>query len=106
MLHTVAVWLAVAAFAGAGLFNAIGTRGTEEDFVRWGYPRWWCRISAGLEIGTAGLIASPDGRTAGIILGATIVAFASLTVLRHRDYSHIAPLSVFAALLALSAATA
>ncbi len=39
MLHSIVVWLLVVAFFGAGLFNAIGTRATQDDFARWGYPR-------------------------------------------------------------------
>ena len=48
------------------------------------------------------LVALPGGREAGLILGAVIVAAAVLTVLRHRDFSHLVPLGVFAALLALA----
>jgi DoxX-like family len=103
MLLTLSIWLLVAAFLGAGLFNAIGTRATRADFVRWGYPRWWHRVTGGLEILSAVLIALPRGRDAGLALGATIIAVAVLTVLRRRDYRHLAPLGVFLALLALAA---
>jgi hypothetical protein len=30
------IWLLVAAFFGAGLFDAVGTRTTLEGFARWG----------------------------------------------------------------------
>lgn len=103
MIHTLSIWLLVATFFGAGLFNAIGTRATRADFVRWGYPSWWHRVTGGLEILSAILIALPRGRAAGLVLGATIIAVAVLTVLRHRDYRHLAPLGVFLALLALAA---
>ncbi len=59
MPHTVLLWLVVAAFFGAGLFNAIGTPATQSSFVRWGYPRWWCRVTGGLEMANAVLIALP-----------------------------------------------
>jgi hypothetical protein len=101
MLHTASLWLLVVAFFGAGLFNAIGTSGTRSDFVRWGYPAWWCRVTGGLEMVTAVLIALPATRLAGVILGALIVAVAGVTVVRHRDLSHLAPLGLFAALLVL-----
>ena len=101
MLHTASLWLLVAAFFGAGLFNAIGTSATQSDFVRWGYPAWWCRVTGGLEMVTAVLIALPATRLAGVILGALIVLVAVVTVVRHRDLSHLAPLGVFAALLLL-----
>ena len=45
--------------------------------------------------------ALPASRTAGLALGAVIIAAAVMTVLRHRDLSHLVPLGVFAALIAL-----
>jgi hypothetical protein len=103
MIHAISIWLLVAAFSGAGLFNAIGTHSTREGFVRWGYPSWWHRITGGLEILSAILIALPLGRQAGLVLGAIIIAVALLTVLRHREYVHLAPLGMFLALVALAA---
>jgi uncharacterized membrane protein YphA (DoxX/SURF4 family) len=105
MPHMVAIWLLVAAFFGAGLFNLIGTPATQDSFARWGYPRWWCRVTGALEIGVAGLLALPFAREAGLILGALIILAAVLTVLRHRAFSHLAPLGFFVALLVLAGAT-
>ena len=99
MVHAALLWFLVAAFFGAGLFNAVGTSGTRSDFVRWGYPAWWCRVTGGLEMVTALLIATPATRLVGVVLGAVIVLVAVVTVVRHRDLSHLAPLGVFAALL-------
>lgn len=101
MLHTVSLWLLVAVFFGAGLFNAIGTPATQSSFVRWGYPAWWCRVTGGLEMADAVLIAFPVTRGVGLILGVVIVGAAVLTVLRHRELAHLAPLGLFIALLAL-----
>ena len=103
MVHAVSIWLLVAGFAGAGLFNAIGTAGTRSDFGRWGYPSWWGRFTGGLEIMSAVLIALPASRVVGLALGALIIAAAVLTVLRHRDFWHLVPLSVFGAFIALAA---
>ena len=102
MIHTVSICLLVAAFFGAGVFNAIGTRATRESFVRWGYPSWWHWVAGGLEILSAFLIALPVGRDAGLVLGTIIIAAALLTVLHHREYSDLAPPSVFLALIALA----
>ncbi len=54
---------------------------------------------------SAALIAFPASRGVGLALGAVIIAAATVTVLRRREFSHTAPLGVFAALLALAAAT-
>ncbi|KWV51790.1 hypothetical protein AS156_11925 [Bradyrhizobium macuxiense] len=102
MVHALSVWLLVAGFFGAGLINAIGTPATQSDFVRWGYPRWWGRVTGGLEMVSAVLIALPVSRIAGLTLGAAIIAVAVLTVLRHRDFSHLVPLGVFVAAIALA----
>ena len=102
MVHALSIWLLVAGFFGAGLFNAIGTPGTQGDFARWGYPRWWNNLTGGLEMMSAVLIALPVSRIPGLALGVVIIAAAVLTVLRHRDFSHLVPLSVFVALIALA----
>lgn len=103
MIPLIATWLLVAAFLGAGIVNAIGTAGTKSDFARWGYPRWWNLVTGGIEIVCAGLIALPITRVAGLALGAVIIAVAVVTVLRHRDFSHLAPLALFAVLLVATA---
>jgi hypothetical protein len=102
MVHSAAIWLLVAGFLGAGVFNAIGTSGTQSDFARWGYPRRWNILTGGLEIISAVLIALPTTRMAGLALGAVIIAAGVLTVLRHRDFTHLVPLSVFVVLIALA----
>ncbi|MEA1648543.1 DoxX family protein [Nitrospirillum sp. BR 11164] len=96
------IWFLAAAFLGAGVFNAIGTAGVRMSFVRWGFPGWWCRVTGALEILVALLIALPAGRSAGLILGAIVIASASLTVVRRREFSHLAPLGLFAVLLAVA----
>ena len=106
MVHAVSIWLLAAAFFGAGAFNAIGTSGTQSDFARWGYPRWWGILTGGLEVATAVLIALPGGRIVGLTLGAAIIAAALVTVLRHRDFAHLVPLGVVAALTTLAATSA
>jgi hypothetical protein len=55
-----------------------------------------------LEILSAILIALPLGRAADLVLGTIIIAAALLTVLRRREYSDLAPPSVFLALIALA----
>ena len=102
MVHTLSVWLLIAAFFGAGLMNAIGTPATRSSFARWGYPHWWSSLTGGLEMMSAVLIALPASRIVGLVLGTVIIAAAVLTVLRHREFSHLVPLSVFVALIALA----
>jgi hypothetical protein len=105
MLHALSTWLLAAAFFGAGLVNAIGTSATQTSFVRWGYPAWWSRLTGGLEMASAVLIAVAVTRGLGLLAGAIIIAAAVSTVSRHREFSHLAPLGLFAALLVLTAIT-
>jgi hypothetical protein len=44
----------------------------------------------------------PATRVAGLILCAVILAAAALTILRHREFSHLAPIGCFAALLLMA----
>ena len=48
------------------------------------------------------LIAVPVSRGAGLVLGGGIIAAAVLTVLRCREFFHVVPLGLFAALLVLA----
>ena len=105
MLHFVLACLCVA-FAAAGTVNALARPAQRESFVRWGYPAWWCRLTGVLEIAVAVLIAFPDTRIAGLYLGAIIMAAATLTILRRREFSHLVPIGVFGTLLAVVALTA
>ena len=88
---TLLAWLLALAFLGAGVANAAGSATTKDDFVRWGYPRWWNLVTGGLEVLTAALIAIPSARVEGLILGAAICIAAVATVVRHKDYGHVAP---------------
>lgn len=103
MLHTIATWLAVVAFVAAAVNNSLGRKAAREDYVRWGYPDWWCYVTGLLEFVTAALIAIPAVRVAGLVLGAAIVLGAIVTVARRREFSHLPPLGIFVVLLAAAA---
>jgi uncharacterized membrane protein YphA (DoxX/SURF4 family) len=101
MIHTFSTWLLVAGFFGAGVFNALNTPVTQKEFARWGFPQWWSRLTGGLEIVSAVLIALPFSRGVGLALGALIIAAAVVTVLRYREFGHLVPLGVFGAVIAI-----
>ncbi len=61
-------WLLAFAFAGAGLFNAIGGAAVQARFLRWGYPAWWNFITAALEMISAALIVLPETRIWGVTI--------------------------------------
>lgn len=105
MLHSIFVGLCVAAFLGAGVVNAAGKPAQQESFERWGYPAWWCRVTGALELAIAVSIAFPVSRTIGLYLGAIVIGAAALTLLRHRDFFHLVPVSIYIALLGLAGLT-
>ncbi len=100
-MQVILIGLLAIAFLGAGLVNAIGAPAQRESFVRWGYPAWWCRVTGGLEISGALLIALPATRLVGLLLGFAIVLAAVATVVRRREFSHLVPLGIFTVLLGL-----
>ena len=103
MLHHVSGWIAALAFAVVGIVNLRGSSAVQQDFVRWGYPAWWCRVTGLLEIAVAVLIVVPSTRYIGLALGTVVIVAAVITVLRHRERSHLPPLIGFLALLAFGA---
>lgn len=101
MVHLVSTWLLVAGLVGAGLVNVMSSTATQNSFVHWGYPSWWGRLTGGLEIVGAGLVALPATRSAGLALSAVIIAAALTTVLGHRAYQHLPPLALFGGLIVM-----
>ena len=97
-------WLLALAFAGAGLFNAIGGAVVQAQFLRWGYPAWWNLITAALEILCAALIVLPETRILGLALGATVMVAAIATVTWRREYMHLPPGLALAALIGIELA--
>jgi hypothetical protein len=104
-IHTLSVWLLVAGFFGAGLFNVVGTRATRAEYVAWGYPEWWHWVTGGLEIVTATFIAIPPLRGAGIVLGTLVILAAVATLLRFRVYRQLPPAVAFLVVIALAVLT-
>ena len=55
MQSTMAARATVAAFVVAGVGNSLGRAATQADYVRWGYPAWWCYATGGLSSRPPGL---------------------------------------------------
>lgn len=98
-----ATLLAAAAFLLGAVINASGRRAVQEEFVRYGFPSWWCWITAILEFLTAVLLILRPTFAIGVALGAFIMVAAILAVLKARDFHRIPPPSVFLLLLIIAA---
>ena len=103
-LASAMAWLLAVAFAGAGLFNAIGGAAVQAGFVRWGYPAWWNLVTAALEMLSAALIVLPETRIWGLALGAMVLIAAMATVTWRREYMHLPPGVALAALIGIELA--
>ncbi len=87
----IAVWLPIAlgiVMIGAGAVNFVGPGSVRDSFARWGSPAGFHRVTGGLEV-TAGLLLIPATWRAGAIGSAAILLAAVMTLIRHRDWTHL-----------------
>ncbi len=94
-----ATLLVAAAFLFGAIINASGRKAIREEFVRYGFPSWWCWITAILEFLTAVLLMLRPTFAIGAALGACIMLVAILAIVKARDFRQIAPPSVLLLLL-------
>jgi uncharacterized membrane protein YphA (DoxX/SURF4 family) len=108
ILTTVFAWVLAIVFAGSATANFIGPKPLRDAFARWGYPSYWHLVTGALELAAAVLLAIPQTRLLGVVLGAAITLAAFATVTWHREYAHTPPsialLTALTGLAALSAA--
>lgn len=102
-MGNLATLLAAAAYLVGGVVNASAARPIRQKFVRYGFPWWWCWVTAALEILTALLLVLRPTFTIGVILGACIMLAALIAIVRARDFRHIPPPAVFLLLLSTAA---
>jgi hypothetical protein len=84
--------LALAAFFVVGsLSNIIAPGSIYEEYLKWGYPRWFHFVTGALELTTAVLLALASTRLLGSALGCTVMLGALATVTLHGEYGHAVP---------------
>lgn len=98
-----ATLLAAAAFLLGAVVNASGRKAIQDEFVRYGFPSWWCWITAILEFLTAVFLVLRSTFAIGVALGACIMVAATIAAIRARDFRHIPPPLVFLLLLIIAA---
>ena len=82
---------ALAAFFVAGsLGNILAPGSIYEEYLRWGYPRWFHFVTGSLELTTAVLLARASTRLLGSALGGAVMLGALATVTLHGEYGRAA----------------
>ena len=91
--------LALAAFFVVGSLSNIFAPGSiYEEYLKWGYPRWFHFVTGSLELTTAVLLARTSTRLLGAALGGAVMLGALATVTLHGEYGHAVPPLVVATL--------
>ena len=91
--------LALAAFFVVGsLSNIFAPESIYQEYLKWGYPRWFHFVTGSLELTTAILLFRAPSRLLGSALGCTVMLAALATVILHGEYGHAVPPLVAATL--------
>ena len=88
----IAVWLPIAlgvVMIGAGVVNFFGPKSVRDSFARWGYPAGFHRVTGELEVAAGLLLLIPATSRAGAIGSVAILLAAVMTLIRHRDWTHL-----------------
>jgi hypothetical protein len=84
--------LALAVFFVVGsLSNIIAPGSIYEEYLKWGYPRWFHFVTGSVELTAAILIFLAPSRLLGAALGCTVMLAALATVIIHGEYGHAVP---------------
>ncbi|GAB2543039.1 DoxX family protein [Rhodanobacter koreensis] len=84
--------LILAAFFVVGSLSNIFAPGSiYEEYLRWGYPRWFHFVTGSLELTTAILLFRAPTRVLGAALGFAVMLAAFATVIVHGEYGHAIP---------------
>jgi len=101
-LGNAATLAAAAAFLIGSVVNATARKPIREEFVRFGFPWWWCWVTALLEFMTAVLLVMRPTFAIGIAFGVCIMVAAIFSVIRARAFRHIPPPAIFLLLLLIA----
>ncbi|WP_426285988.1 DoxX family protein [Luteibacter sp. E-22] len=85
-------------FVVGSLSNLLAPTPIYEEYLKWGYPRWFHFVTGLLELSAAILLVRAPSRLLGSALGCTVMLAALATVIIHGEYGHAVPPLVVATL--------
>ncbi|WP_448099219.1 DoxX family protein [Luteibacter yeojuensis] len=85
-------------FVVGSLSNLLAPGSIYEEYLKWGYPRWFHFVTGSLELGAATLLFREPSRLSGSALGCAVMLAALATVISHGEYGHAVPPLVVAIL--------
>lgn len=82
-------------FVVGALTNIVAPGSVYEEYLQWGYPRWFHFVTGSLELTAAILLFRAQSRLLGSALGCALMLAALATVIIHGEYGHaMSPLVV------------
>jgi hypothetical protein len=100
-----AVWLtwALALFyIGNGVANFFNTKPFREGYEKWRLPPWFHNFNGVFQVVTGALLVFAATRWLGFLMAIAVSLGVYGTLIRHREFSHLPPITILTALLLIA----
>ena len=92
------------AFFSAGIANFFNVGNVEANFQRWGYPKGWRMLTAGIEIAGAAALFFPATRFFALVFLALLMITVIVTLFKGKEsFKHFVPAIIFLTMVLVDA---